>query len=85
MWWGSFYFNASDIMKNRHTFFIDETRQQHPPQDCFRLIEGKKGELSTLQIRHLQAAREWKITIGPQDLNNTVLFSYRGQLTIESA
>jgi hypothetical protein len=59
-------------MKHRHTFFIPPSEEPPSPETAFELVQGKKGQPATLQIRHLQAAREWKITIGAQDIENSV-------------
>jgi hypothetical protein len=55
------------VMKHRHSFFIDSSKQ--PPPDSFNLVNGKKGQPPVLNIRHLNAAREWKITIDTDDLD----------------
>ena len=57
-------------MKHRHSFFINSSKQ--PPPDSFNLVNGKKGQPSVLNIRHLNAAREWKITIDADDLDAQV-------------
>jgi len=57
-------------MKHRHSFFID-TAKQHV-QESFKLVNGKNGQPSVLNIRDLSAAREWKTTIDVKNLNGQV-------------
>lgn len=66
-------------MKHRHTFFIDAENQ--PTSKTFDIVPAKKGEPSVLRIRHLPAAREWKITIDSQELDPAVYGPTSNELT----
>jgi hypothetical protein len=57
-------------MKHRHTFFIDAGKQPKP--EAFDLVPEKKGHPAELRISHLPAAREWKVTIDSDDLDQAV-------------
>ena len=57
-------------MKHRHSFFVDSS--QNPPVGSFELVEGKDGDQAVLKIRQLEAAREWKITIDANELDEKV-------------
>jgi hypothetical protein len=54
-------------MKHRHTFFVPSSVD--PPPEAFRIVPGNKNDPSVLSIKHLQAAREWKITIDAEDVD----------------
>jgi hypothetical protein len=56
-------------MKHRHSFFVD-TRDNQP--DAFELVKGDSETHAVLHVRHLQAAREWKVTIDIEDLDPNV-------------
>jgi len=57
-------------MKHRHTFIIDAGNQ--PPPESLEIVPGENGQPSVLKIRHLSAAREWKITINRNELSAEV-------------
>jgi len=65
-------------MKHRHSFFVHSSKQQQPSEDSLELIDGKTGKPSVLNIRHLKAAREWKITIDSEDLDVQVITTSSG-------
>jgi hypothetical protein len=58
-------------MKHRHTFFVPSGVT--PPPEAFQIIPGNKKDPSVLSIKHLQAAREWKITIDSDELSTQVI------------
>lgn len=58
------------IMKHRHTFFVPSGVK--PPLEAIKIIPGNKKDPSVLSIKHLQAAREWKITIDSDELSTLV-------------
>ena len=58
-------------MKHRHTFFIPASLD--PPPEAFRIVPGNKNDPSVLSIKHLQAAREWKITIDAEEVDIQVM------------
>jgi hypothetical protein len=62
-----------EVMKHRHSFFINSSKQPSP--DSFSIVSGEKGQPSVLKIRKLAAAREWKITIDTDDLDAEVEIS----------
>jgi len=49
-------------MKHRHSFFL----YGPDTDDAFELVN------TVLKVRHFQAAREWKATIGTQDIDERV-------------
>jgi hypothetical protein len=57
-------------MKHRHTFFIHDADPSL--SEAFDLVPEKKDKPSELRIRHLPAAREWKVTIDLEDLDPKV-------------
>ena len=57
-------------MKHRDTFFIHSQNQSST--ESLGFIQGENGEASTLKIRNLKAAREWKITVNYSDLDERV-------------
>ena len=56
-------------MKHRHSFFV-HTHDNQP--DAFELVEGDFEAQAVLHVRHLRAAREWKVTIDIEDLDPNV-------------
>jgi hypothetical protein len=56
-------------MKHRHSFFVHSPDNQH---DGFELVKGESETEAVLHVRHLQAAREWKVTIDVEDLDENV-------------
>lgn len=61
---------TGDTMKHRHSFFVEDIT--HPSGRAFELVNRKGGLPSTLKIRELNAAREWKSTVDITDLSQEV-------------